>query len=141
MVWAMLAAFLTRKPPLLQASVVGLCCGLFVTAAAEADDRSPRIGSTVLLVVLVGLVTGGLFFLGLRAQHVAARAESQLPLWVTVVYVVVWLLSLVAAVGALFGDGGFKVAVLAIVPIVLLGPTALTGLRTLAGRSNGASRP
>lgn len=35
-----------------------------------------------------------------------------------------------------FGEGGFRVAALAIVPIVLLAPTALTGIRRVgAGRS------
>ena len=131
MVWAMLAAYLTRKPPLVQSLVVGACCGLFVTANAQANERSPRITSTVLLVVVVGLITGGLFFLGLRAQHIATTTESESPRWVTIVYVAVWLLSLIAALRALFGAGGFKVAVIAVVPIVLLAPTALAGVQTL----------
>jgi hypothetical protein len=141
MVWAMMAAFLMRKPPLVQASVVGLSCGLFVAAAAEADGRSPQPGPTAALVVLVGFVTGGLFYLGLRAQHVAASSASDLPRWIRVVYVVVWLFSIVAALRALFGAGGFKAAAPAIVPIVLLGPTALAGLRVQAGRSEGVGRP
>jgi hypothetical protein len=37
----------------------------------------------------------------------------------------VWVLSLLAALRALFGAGGLKVAALAIVPIVLLAPPAL----------------
>src|SRR5262249_45290436 len=125
----------------LQSLVVGLCCGLFVAAATDANDRSPRIAPTLLLIVVVGLVIGGLFFLGLRAQHVAASSGSEPPRWVTIVYLVIWLLSLISAVRALFGEGGFKVAVLAIVPIVLLGPTALAGLQTLArtGRERGTS--
>jgi flagellar biosynthesis protein FliQ len=133
MVWAMLAAFLTRRSPLVQSLVVGLCCGLFVAAAADANDRSPRIAPTVVLVIVVGLVIGGLFFAGLRAQHVAVRSGSEPPRWVTIVYVVIWLLSLGSAIRALFGEGGFKVAVLAIVPIVLLGPTAIAGMRSLLG--------
>lgn len=128
MIWAMLAAFLTRKPPLVQALVVGLCCGLFVATNAQANERSPRISSTLVLIVVVGLATGGLFFLGLRTS---SATEADLPSWVVSVYVMVWLLSLAAAVRALLGDGGFKVAALAIVPIVLLAPTALDGLRTL----------
>jgi hypothetical protein len=46
----------------------------------------------------------------------------------------VWLVSLAAAVGTLLGDGRVKVAVIAIVPIVLLAPPALVGLRALLGR-------
>ena len=42
-----------------------------------------------------------------------------------------WLISLTAAVGTIFGDGGVKVAVIAIVPIVLLAPPALIGIRAL----------
>jgi hypothetical protein len=46
----------------------------------------------------------------------------------------VWVLSLLAAVRALFGAGGLKVAALAIVPIVLLAPPALGGIRALLHR-------
>jgi hypothetical protein len=44
------------------------------------------------------------------------------------------VLSLLAAVGALFGAGGLKVAVLAILPIVLLAPPALHGIRAVLRR-------
>jgi hypothetical protein len=47
----------------------------------------------------------------------------------------VWLLSLIAAISAVFGAGGLKVVVLAIVPIVLLAPPALVSIRALLGRS------
>jgi hypothetical protein len=53
---------------------------------------------------------------------------------VRVAYAGAWLLSIVAALLALFGDGGLKIAVLAIVPIVLLAPPALLGVRALLGR-------
>jgi hypothetical protein len=46
----------------------------------------------------------------------------------------VWVLSLLAAIRALFGEGGVIVAALAIVPIVLLAPPALGALRTLLRR-------
>jgi hypothetical protein len=59
-----------------------------------------------------------LFFLGLRADRQGRSADSGPPTWVHVAYSGAWLLSIVAAVLALFGAGGFKVAVLAIVPIV-----------------------
>jgi hypothetical protein len=38
MVWALLAAFLTRRPAWVQALVFGLCSGLFVATAAEAEQ-------------------------------------------------------------------------------------------------------
>ena len=43
-------------------------------------------------------------------------------------------MSVTAAVGTIFGDGGVKVAVIAIVPIVLLAPPALIGIRALLRR-------
>lgn len=54
MLWAMLAAFLTHKPPLVQAVVVGACTGLFVAAAAQANERNPTIERTALLVLVWG---------------------------------------------------------------------------------------
>lgn len=44
-------------------------------------------------------------------------------------YGVVWLSGLAAALLALFGEGGFKVTILAVVPLVLLAPTAFYGIR------------
>lgn len=130
MLWAMLAAFLTRKPPLIQAIVVGLCTGLCLAAAAQANQRDPVISSTVLLVLVSGTVTGALFYAGLlyQRQHGWVPANPG-PRWLYAVYVTVWLLGIVAAVLALFGAGGFKVAVLTVVPLVLLAPTALQGIR------------
>lgn len=121
-----LAAYLTKRPPWVQAIVVGLCTGLFVTAGAKTNERDPLISSVVLLVLAVGGVAGVAFYLALRAQ---------LRHGVNLVYAAVWALSLIAAIRALFGDGGLKVAVLAIVPIVLLAPPALIAIRALLGRS------
>jgi len=134
MIWALLGAYLTKRPPWVQAVVFGLCTGLFVTAATEADARDPVISSVVLLVLTVAVIVGGLFYLGLRADRRKRRDDDGSPAWVHLAYAGAWLLSIVAAVLALFGAGGFKVAVLAIVPIVLLAPPALVGLRALLGR-------
>jgi hypothetical protein len=136
MIWALLAAFLTKRPAWVQAVVVGLCTGLFVAAGAYANQRDPLIGSVVLLVLAVAVVAGVGFHLALRARlRHGWAAGSAPPTWVNLVYAAVWLLSLIAAISALFGAGGLKVAVLAIVPIVLLAPPALVGIRALLGRS------
>jgi hypothetical protein len=136
MIWALLAAYLTKRPPWVQATVVGLCTGLFVTAAAKANERDPVISTMVLLVLAVGVVAGGAFYLALRAQlRHGWAAGSEPPRWVHLVYAAVWVLSLIAAIRALFGEGGLKVAALAIVPIVLLAPPALVAIRALLGRS------
>ena len=134
MLWALLAAYLTKRPAWVQAVVFGLCAGLFVTAAAESRQRSPAIGTVLVLVVGVGVLVGGAFYLGLRGQLRRRAVEEGAPGWVQVAYVVAWLLAVAAAVAALFGEGGFTVAVLAIVPIVLLAPPALVGLRRLMRR-------
>ena len=133
MIWALLGAYLTKRPPWVQAVVFGLCAGLFVTAGAEADNRDPLIGSVVLLVLTVAIITGGLFYLGLRAGRRDGRVSAAVPTWVHVAYAGAWLLSIGAAGLALLGAGGFPVAVLAVVPIVLLAPAALAGLRALLG--------
>lgn len=49
MVWALLAKFLLSKPAWVQAVMLGLCTGLFVTAAAKANDRDPALDNTVVL--------------------------------------------------------------------------------------------
>ena len=135
MIWALLAAFLTRQPPLVQGIVLGLCTGLFVSAAAEANNRSPMLSSVVVLVLVSGVIAGGLFFWGLESQRRHGwNPSSPPPRWLYAVYVVVWLLALAATVYTLFGAGGFKVAVLAIVPLVLLAPTAIHGAVTLSHR-------
>ena len=134
MIWALLAAYLTKRPSWVQATVFGLCSGLFVTAAAEAGTREPLISSMLVLVVVVGIATGGVFYLGLRAAARRASVAGRPPRWVHAAYAVAWVLSIIAALLALFGAGGFPVAVLAIVPIVLLAPAALVGIRSLMGR-------
>lgn len=130
MVWALLAKFLTSKPPLVQAVVVGLCCGLFVAAAADANDRDPQISSTAWLVLLWATALGALFFAGLTYQRRHGwSTDRPAPAWLTGVYALVWLVGLAAALLALFGEGGVKVAALTIVPLVLLAPTAMQGIR------------
>lgn len=137
MIWALVAVYLTKRPPWMQALVFGLCVGLFVATAAEANDREPMIGSVVMLVLTAGVVSGGAFLLALRAQVRHGWTGATTPTWVSLAYVAVWVLSLLAAVLALFGAGGFTVALLAVVPIVLLAPPALVGIRTLLGRPPG----
>ena len=135
MVWAMLAAFLTHKTPRVQAVVVGACTGLFVAAAAQAKERNPTIETTALLVLVWGCVAGALFYAGLVYQRRHGWEPSQPgPRWLYRVYTVIWLLGILAALAALFGDGGFKVAALTIVPLVLLAPTAMQGIRMRLGR-------
>jgi hypothetical protein len=135
MLWAMLAAFLTRKPPLVQAVVVGACTGLFVAAAAEANERNPTIERTALLVLVWGCAAGVLFYVGLITQRRHAWVPSEPgPEWLYGVYAVVWLLGIVAAMAALLGEGGFKVAALTVVPLVLIAPAALQGIRMRLGR-------
>jgi hypothetical protein len=48
MLWALLAAYLTKRPPWVQSCVVGSCTGLFVAAGANADERDPLLGTFVL---------------------------------------------------------------------------------------------
>jgi hypothetical protein len=132
MIWALLAKFLTRQPPLIQAAVLGICTGLFVSTAAQANNRDPVIGTVVLQVIVAGLIAGTLFYVGL----IRGRRDPQtaVPRWPFFVYAIVWLAGLAAALLALFGEGGFKVAALAIVPLVLLAPPAFQGMRLLAHR-------
>lgn len=130
MLWALLAAFLTRKPPLVQAAVVGLCVGLFVATAAQANERQPSIQSTLLLVLIWGCATAALFYAGLVLQRRHGWVPDEPgPGWLYAVYTAVWLFGILAAVMALLGAGGFKVAVLTVVPLVLIAPTALEGIR------------
>jgi hypothetical protein len=132
MIWALLAAYLTKRPAWVQALVVGLCAGLFIATAAAANERNPLIDSVVLLVLMAGAVAGTAFYLALRAQQRHGWTTGTAPpLWVGLIYAAVWVLSLLAAMRALFGEGGLKVAALAIVPIVLLAPLAVAGIRGL----------
>src|SRR5688500_4529607 len=91
MIWALLAAYLTKRPPAVQAVVFGTCAGLFAAAVATSDVRNPLIGSVVLLVIVVGVLAGGAFFLSLRARGAPGAAP---PAWVHVAYAGVWLLSI-----------------------------------------------
>jgi hypothetical protein len=142
MLRVLLAAYLTKRPPWVQAVVFGPCVGLFVAAGAAANTRNPVISSVLLQVLAVAGISGGLFYLALRAQLHRRPTGSGSPAWVHVAYTGAWLLSAVAAVLALFGAGGFKVAVLAIMPIVLLTPPALIGIRALpAGPAHDRRAP
>jgi hypothetical protein len=130
MLWALLAAFLTRKPPFVQAAVVGLCVGLFVETAAQANQREPSIQSTVVLVLGWGCAAATLFYTGLVLQRRHGWVPDQPgPRWLYAVYTAVWLFGILTAVLALLGAGGFKVAVLTVVPLVLIAPAALQGIR------------
>jgi hypothetical protein len=130
MLWALLAKFLLGQPAWVQATVLGLCTGLFATATAQANERDPAIDTTVLLALVWGAVAAALYYLGFKVQsRRGAAAEHAAPPWLYALYSVVWLSGLAAAVLTLVGEGGFKVAVLAVVPLVLLAPTALYGIR------------
>jgi len=141
MIWALLAAFPTKKPPLVQAVVLGLCAGLFVATGAEASNRDPLFERMAFLVLVVGVITGGLFYAGLTYQgrHPSTTAAPA-PIWLYAIYVAVWLGGLLATLLALFGAGGFKVAVLAIVPLVLIAPTAMQGLSRLLVHTQAYAR-
>jgi hypothetical protein len=135
MIWALLGAYLTKRPPWLQAVVFGLSVGLFVAAGLQANTRDPRVSSVLLQVLVVAVTTGGGFYLPLRAE-VRRQPGNSPPTWVHVAYAGAWLLAIAAAVRALLGAGGLKVAVLAIVPIILLAPPAFAGIRALPHRQH-----
>jgi hypothetical protein len=135
MIWALLAAYLGKRPAWVQAVVFGLCVGGFVATAAKANERNPLINEVILLVLVAGAVAGTAFYIGLRAQQRHGwRTGTPPPIWVNLAYTAVWVLSLLAALRALFGAGGLKVAALAIVPIVLLAPPALGWIVALLRR-------
>jgi len=135
MIWALLAAYLGKRPAWIQALVFGLCVGGFIATAAKANERNPLINEVVLLVLVAGAITGTAFYLALRAQQRHGWTTGTAPpLWVNLAYTAVWVLSLLAALRALFGEGGLKVAALAIVPIVLLAPPALGWIAALLRR-------
>jgi heme/copper-type cytochrome/quinol oxidase subunit 2 len=136
MVFALLAKFLLTQALWVQAVVLGLCTGLFVTALAEADERDPVISTTVRLVLIWGGVAATLYYAGFLVQSRRGEAADHLaPRWLYAVYAVVWVFGVLAALLALLGEGGFSVAVLAIVPLVLLAPTALYGIRMILHRA------
>jgi hypothetical protein len=136
MIWALLAKFLLKQPAWVQATALGLCTGLFATAATEANQRDPAIDATVLMALIWGAVAAALYYLGFVMQsRRGALAQHAAPPWLYALYSAVWLLGLAAAVLALFGDGGLKVAVLAVVPLVLLAPAAFYGMRHITHRA------
>jgi heme/copper-type cytochrome/quinol oxidase subunit 2 len=115
---------------------VGLSSGLFVATAAEAHERDPKISSMAVLVLVAGVVLGGLFYAGLAVQRRNGWAyDDDAPGWLYALYASVWVLGVAAAVYALFSEGGFKVAALAIVPLVLLAPPAFQGIRLALHRA------
>jgi hypothetical protein len=134
MFWALLAKVLLRQPAWVQAVTLGLCTGMFITATADANQRDPSLDSTAVMVLSWGTAAAG-FYMGFRVQNRhEALADHTAPRWLYALYAVIWLLGIAAAVIALVGEGGVKVAVLAIVPLVLLAPTALYGLRQVTHR-------
>jgi hypothetical protein len=133
MLWALLAAFLSRRPPWLQAAMVGLCTGLFLVANVNAGQRDLRLDAAVALVLAAAVPIGWAFFRALGAQQRSRAAGGTRASSTHAAYAAVWLLSVAAAVGTVLGDGGVKVAVIAIVPIVLLAPAALLSIRALLG--------
>jgi hypothetical protein len=136
MIWALLAAYLTRRPPLVQSLVLGLCTGLFLDAIAKANDGDVAPSQVVPVVLGAAVISGAAFYAGLTYQRRNGWTHTHpAPGWLYSVYTIVWVLGLVAAIGSLLGAGGLKVAVLAIVPLVLLAPTAILGIRLALRRS------
>jgi uncharacterized membrane protein YfcA len=134
MIWALLAAFLRNRPPWVQAAMFGMCTGLFVAAGTSGVQRIADIDPSRLLVLVVAAFTASTFYVAMRA-HLSNRSRGQERAGrVHGTCAAVWLLLLVAALRALLGAGGYRVAVFAIVPIVLLAPPALVGLRALTTR-------
>lgn len=135
MLFAIMARFLLGQPLLVQSIALGACTGLFAAAATEASDRTPEADSTAVAVLCWGSAAAALFYAGGRTQGRArAKEGTSAPRWLHLAYAVVWLAGLAAALMALFGAGGFKVAVLAVVPLVLLAPTAFYGMAQLVRR-------
>lgn len=137
MLWALLAAFLRRRPPWVQAGMLGLCTGLFVVADVNAGQRDLRWIVAVALGLTIAAPSAWGFFRALRAEVRGRTAGRQRAPWVHVASAAVWLAAVTAAVSTLLGDGGVRVAVIAIVPIVLLAPAALVGVGALLRRRSG----
>jgi hypothetical protein len=84
------------------------------------------------MVLAWGAAAAAGYYAGFRVQNRQDDpANHTAPRWLYALYAVLWLLGMAAAIMALVGNGGFKVAVLPIVPLVLLTPTALYGLRQI----------
>ena len=136
MIWALLAAFLMRRPAWMRALVLGTCLGLFV--AAEVYPRDSLRSTAVVLTVAVAVLTGGVFFHALRTGAGRPPGAGRAPTWVAIACPIAWLLVGGAAVRALVGEHEPRVAVIAIVPIVLLAAPALAGIRALLRRTSPA---
>jgi hypothetical protein len=134
MLWALLAAFLSRRPPWLQAGMVGLCTGIFVVANVNAGQRDLPLAAAAALVLAAAVPIGWAFSRALHAGLQSRVAGRPATSRVHAAYAAVWLIAVTAAVGTAVGDGGVRVAVIAIVPIVLLAPPALSGIRHLVRR-------
>ena len=109
---------------------------------AVFDRRLNDIKSVAVLVW--GCTAGALFYAGVVVQRRRGWVPGEPgPAWLYGVYTVVWLFGIAAAVYALLGEGGFKVAALTVVPLVLLAPTALQGIRMAltAHRPNRSDAP
>jgi hypothetical protein len=117
-----------------QAVVLGVCTGLFVTTAAEAQERAPVLEVVAGQILVTAVVAAALFLVGFRMQH-PRPGGGENRRWLHWLHCAVWLVGIAAAVYALFGQGGVKVAALAIVPLVLIAPPALQGLRLILGRA------
>jgi hypothetical protein len=133
MIWALLAAFLRKRAPWVQAVMVGVCTGLFVAAGTLGVARAVSVGSGTFLVLAIALVVGAAFY-GARRAHQPGRARARPPgPGAHVAYVALWVGFCAAAIRALVVAGGPRVAVFAIVPLVLLAEPALAGARALSG--------
>jgi hypothetical protein len=113
--------------------MVGLCTGIFVVATVNAGQRDLRLGLAAALVLTAAVPISWAFSRALRAGLRSRAAGRQGRSWVHAAHAAVWLLSVTAAVPTVFGTA-VRVAVIAIVPIVLLAPPALIGIRTLLRR-------
>jgi len=99
--------------------VLGVCTGLFVTTAAEAQERAPVLEVVAGQILVTAVVAAALFLVGFRMQH-PRPGGGENRRWLHWLHCAVWLVGIAAAVYALFGQGGIKVAALAIVPLVLI---------------------
>src|SRR4051812_16310576 len=104
MIWALLAAFLMRRPAWMRALVFGICLGLF--AAAEVYPREPLRSTAVVLTVTVAVLTGGVFFHALRMGAGRPPGIGGAPTWLGIACPAAWLLVVGAAVRALVGEAG-----------------------------------
>jgi hypothetical protein len=140
MIWALLAAFLRNRALWVQAVMVGACTGLFVAAGSLGGSRAVSPGSGTFVVLVIALVAGGAYY-GAQRRQPRGRGQAQ-PRGprVDVAFIAVWIALVVTAIRTLVVGGGPRVAVFAIVPLVLLAEPALAGVRALSGRNAASSR-